>query len=255
MGRLDGKVALISGAAGGQGEAETRLFLEEGARVAFGDVQPGACAAVAADLGEAALGLDLDVRTEESWQASVEATLEAFGQIDVLINNAGIVRPGTVESLPIDMYRDIVDVNQHGVFFGMRAVVPAMREAGGGSIVNISSDAGLLGVHGVFGYSATKWAVRGMTKTAAIELAPYGIRVNSVHPGLTDTPMTRFGDILDAEKNPVLASQPIPRAARADEIAKLVLFLASDESSYSTGSEFVADGGRSAGYAPGGERL
>lgn len=248
MGRLDGKVALISGGARGQGEAEARLFAAEGAQVVLADVLDEAGAKVASEIGAAARFVHLDVTDEAQWQAAVAETVDAFGSLSVLINNAGIVRTGFLEGHDLEDYRAVVEINQVGVFLGMKSVIAAMREAGGGSIVNISSNAGLEGVEGVIGYVASKWAVRGMTKTAAIELGQYGIRVNSVHPGGVDTPMLG-GETLGhmAATNP-FRDQPIPRISQPEEIARLVLFLASDESSYSTGSEFVADGGRMAGH-------
>jgi len=248
MERLAGKVALISGGARGQGEAEARLFAAEGAKVVIADVLDEAGEKVASEIGAAARYAHLDVTREEDWARVVAESVEAFGRLDVLINNAGIVRTGMIEQQSLEDYMAVVNVNQVGVFLGIRAAIDAMRTSGGGSIVNISSNAGLEGVEGVVGYVASKWAVRGMTKTAAIELGQYGIRVNSVHPGGVDTPMLG-GDELGhmAEASP-FDSQPIPRISQPEEIARLVLFLASDESSYSTGSEFVADGGRMAGH-------
>jgi len=248
MSRLAGRVALISGGARGQGEAEARLFAREGAKVMIADVLDEAGQKVASEIGEDARYAHVDVTREEDWARVVAETVSAFGRLDILINNAGIVRTGYLEQHSLEDYMAVVQVNQVGVFLGMRAVVSAMREAGGGSIVNISSNAGLEGVEGVVGYVASKWAVRGMTKTAAIELGQYGIRVNSVHPGGVDTPMLG-GDALGhmAASDP-FRDQPIPRISQPEEIARLVLFLASDESSYSTGAEFVADGGRMAGH-------
>jgi 3alpha(or 20beta)-hydroxysteroid dehydrogenase len=248
MKRLEGKVALISGGAGGQGEAEAKLFVEEGARVVLADVASDACEKIAAGLGDAAIGIRLDVTDENGWQAAVSTALDRFGRLDVLVNNAGIVRTGLLEGTSLEDYMAVIQVNQVGVFLGMRAVVAAMRDAGGGSIVNISSNAGLEGVEGVIGYVASKWAVRGMTKTAALELGEYGIRVNSVHPGGVDTPMINGPEFEGVDQDEVFGSQPIPRVGQPEEIARLVLFLASDESSFSTGSEFVADGGRMAGH-------
>lgn len=247
MGRLNGKVALISGAARGQGEAEARRFVAEGARVVLGDVLEPECRAVVESLGEAARGLRLDVTQEEDWARAVATAQGAFGRLDVLVNNAGIVRTGFLEETSLADYRAVIDVNQVGTFLGMRAVVPAMRESGGGSIINISSNAGIEGVQGVIGYVASKWAIRGMTKTAALELGRYGIRVNSVHPGGVATPMIGADDFDSVDQDAVWSAQPIPRVGQPEEIANLVLFLASDESSYSTGSEFVADGGGLAG--------
>ena len=213
-----------------------------------GDVLEKDCAQVAAELGEAGRAVPLDVTSEASWERAVEETLQAFGRLDVLVNNAGIVRAGDLEHTSLDDYMAVVQVNQVGVFLGMRAVVSAMRDAGGGSIINISSNAGMEGVQGVIGYVASKWAVRGMTKTAAMELGRHGIRVNSVHPGGVDTPMINSGDFDDIDQDAVFGAQPIPRVGQPEEIARLVLFLASDESSFSTGSEFIADGGRLAGH-------
>ncbi len=248
MGRLAGKVALITGGARGQGEAEARLFCAEGGRVMIADVLDEAGLALAAELGEPARYVSLDVTREADWERAVAETLRASGRLDVLVNNAGIVRTGYLEQHSLADYMAVVNVNQVGVFLGMRAVVAAMRDSGGGSIVNISSNAGLEGVEGVIGYAASKWAVRGMTKSAALELGRWGIRVNSVHPGGVDTPMLGGAELGHmAAKNP-FADQPIPRIGRPEEIARLVLFLASDESSYSTGSEFTADGGRMAGH-------
>ena len=247
-GRLEGRVALISGGARGQGEAEARLFASEGAKVMLADVLDEAGRKVASEIGDAAAYVHLDVTKEDEWAAAVQATVQAFGKLDILVNNAGIVLASKIENTSLDDYRKVIEVNQVGVFLGMRAAIAPMREAGGGSIINISSNAGLEGVEGVISYVSSKWAVRGMTKTAAIELGQYGIRVNSVHPGGVDTPMLGSSDFDNVDKNAAWASQPIQRIGRPEEIARMVLFLASDESSYSTGAEFVADGGRTAGH-------
>lgn len=248
MQRLDGKVALISGGARGQGAAEARLFVAEGARVVLGDVLESECEALAKELGDGARAISLDVTSETSWSEGVRVATKEFGRLDILVNNAGIVRTGLLENMSLEDYMAVVEVNQVGTFLGMRAVVSAMRESGGGSIVNISSNAGLEGVEGVMGYVASKWAVRGMTKAAALELGVHGIRVNSVHPGGVDTPMINGAEFAGVDQSATYATQPIPRVGQPEEIARLVLFLASDESSYSTGSEFVADGGRMAGH-------
>ena len=252
MGRLDGKVALITGGSRGQGAAEAALFVAEGGRVVLADVRDEQGEALAAELGEAAVYQHLDVRSEADWEAAVATAVERFGRLDILINNAGIVHAQPLEEMSRETYMDVIEVNQVGVFLGMRAVTPAMRDSGGGSIVNISSNAGLEGVSGVIGYVASKWAVRGMTKTAALELGQYGIRVNSVHPGGVDTPMLEQDDFEVVDQNAVFAAQPIPRIGQPEEIAKMVLFLASDDSSYSTGAEFLADGGMMAGHASSG---
>ncbi len=255
MGRLDGKVALISGAARGMGAAEARLFAEEGAMVAVCDVIDGA--AIAEEIGASAIYRRLDVTNEEDWTTAVEATVNAFGRLDVLVNNAGIALAAPLHEMTLESYRRVIDVNQVGVFLGMRAVVEPMTSAGAGSILNISSIDGMVGMNGVLGYVASKWAVRGMTKAAAMELGPRGIRVNSVHPGFI---LTQLG--IEDGTDPAIIQNligehatrlaPLGRPGEIGEIAQLALFLASDESSYCTGSEFVADGGLIAGYpAPG----
>ena len=249
MGRLDGKVALISGGSRGQGEAEARLFVAEGARVVIGDVRDELGEKLAAELGAAARFQHLDVTDEREWNSIADFATREFGQLNVLINNAGIVtRPTPLEETPLEDFQRVVQVNQIGVFLGMKACVPALRRAGGGSIVNISSNAGLEGVEGVIAYVSSKFAVRGMTKTAAIELGRDGIRVNSVHPGGVDTPMLSDGKFSEIDRGATWAEMPLQRISQPEEIARLVLFLASDESSYSTGSEFVADGGMTAGH-------
>jgi 3alpha(or 20beta)-hydroxysteroid dehydrogenase len=252
MGRLDGKVAVISGAARGQGEAEARLFAEEGARVVLGDVLDEVGEVVAKELGDAAKYVHLDVRDEASWQAAVGLAESEFGPVSVLVNNAGIFRVSALVDTPVEQFREVVEVNQLGPFLGMKAVVPSMVKAGGGSIVNISSTNGLSGFPHTVSYTATKWAVRGMTRTAAMELGPLGIRVNSIHPGGVDTDMIRPENLgsLAATPNALddrFSDLPLRRVGQPIEIARLALFLASDESSYSTGSEFVADGGMLAG--------
>ena len=248
MQRLDGKVALITGGARGQGEAEARLFAAEGAKVVVADVLDEEGSKVAAEIGDAALYRHLDVTREDEWSAAVDDATSHFGRLDVLVNNAGILRTGPLETTSLEDYMDVIRVNQVGTFLGMRAVVPALRAAGGGSIVNISSNAGMEGVEHVIAYVASKWAVRGMTKTAALELGQDGIRVNSVHPGGVDTPMLAGPEAEVFDQDAAFASQPLPRISQPVEIARLVLFLASDESSFCTGSEFSADGGRMAGH-------
>ena len=250
MGRLDGKVALITGGARGQGEAEARLFASEGARVVLTDVLDDDGARVAHDIGGHARYEHLDVGDDVEWSRVVDAVLQAFGRLDVLVNNAGILRHHPIEEHPLDDYLDVVRVNQVGCFLGMRAVVPAMRTAGGGSIVNTASVAGLVGNAGLVAYTATKFAVRGMTKVAAVELGRYGIRVNSIHPGGVDTAMVRTGVFGERDPSTAYSYLPLGRIGRVEEVAAMALFLASDESSYSTGSEFVLDGGSTAG-APG----
>jgi 3alpha(or 20beta)-hydroxysteroid dehydrogenase len=238
--RLEGKVAIISGGARGQGECEARRFVAEGARVVVADVLDGEGETVTRSLGDAATYAHLDVTRAADWAATVDACLAAFGDPTVLVNNAGILGLTPIRGGTEAEFRRILDVNLVGAFLGVQAVAEAMIAAGGGSIVNVSSVAGLRGAPGMSAYSASKFGLRGLTKTAAVELAPFGIRVNSVHPGGVATPMLAGVD------DSGFADRPIPRKATAEEIANLVLFLASDESSFSTGSEFVADGGATA---------
>ena len=238
-GRLEGKVALISGASKGQGEAEARLFLAEGAAVVLGDVLDAEGEAVVASLGDRAHYVHLDVSNEDDWQQAVRTTSDTFGGLDVLINNAGIIRIGMMADVSLDEYMSVINVNQVGCWLGMKSASAVMRS--GGSIINISSMNGVMPGAGIMSYVASKFAIRGMTKAAALELGPKGIRVNSIHPGAILTDMARAG-LAGIPGNP-LAKLPIPRIGEPEEVARLALFLASDESSYSTGSEFVIDGG------------
>lgn len=246
MGRLEGKVALITGAARGQGAAEARLFAAEGAKVYVTDVLDAEGEATAADIGEHAVYHRLDVTDEEAWLMLRDEVLDREGRIDVLVNNAGIFRVMPTALTSESEYRQIIDINQVGTFLGMKTMIPPMVDAQSGSIVNISSVAGLQGAAGTLAYAASKWAVRGMTKVVAKEVAPFGVRVNSVHPGIIDTPMmaeaSPEGSLLDR----VVRGIPMGHVAQAEDVATLVLFLASDESRYSTGAEFVVDGGMTA---------
>jgi len=249
--RLDGKVAIITGGARGQGAAAARRFVEEGARVTIADIRDELGKELADELGDAALYQHLDVTSEEDWTAAVEATRSAFGRVNVLVNNAGILKFGSIVDTPLADYELLVRVNQTGTFLGMRAVVPAMTEAGGGSIINVSSVEGLAGSPYLTAYAATKFAVRGMTKCAALELGKDNIRVNSVHPGAIDTDMASDamgGVTIDMAKVGKRVAG-LRRVGKPTEIADLQVFLASDESSYSTGAEFVADGGASATHS------
>jgi 3alpha(or 20beta)-hydroxysteroid dehydrogenase len=243
MARFDNKVILISGGARGQGAAEVRLLVSEGAKVVIGDVLEAEGRELAGELGPAAVFLRQDVTEEADWAKAVEAALE-LGGLHGLVNNAGIFVPMQVLETDAALFERHMRVNQLGCFLGMKAVAGPMQRSGGGSIVNISSVAGLRGSPGAIAYSATKWALRGMTKAAAIDFAPRGIRVNSVHPGPIDTEMIR---IRTPEQNRErLQAVPMKRMGTAEEVAKLVLFLLSDESSYITGAEIAVDGGASA---------
>lgn len=243
MGRLDGKIAIITGAARGQGAAEARLFAAEGARVVLADVLDDEGEAVAAEIGDAAVYTHLDVTDEPQWQAAVALAEDRFGPVTVLVNNAGILLFQPLDKTDLADFDRVMRVNVQGVFLGMKSVTPSMTTAGGGSIVNISSTAGLQGLPHLGAYVASKWAVRGLTKTAAIDLGHKNIRVNSVHPGGIDTPMVA-GTSGDA---PFYKRLPVPRMGSADEAARAVLFLASDEASYIAGAELAVDGGATCG--------
>ena len=239
MGRLAGRVALVTGAASprGQGAAEARLLAREGAAVILADVADEEGERTTAAIGPAATYRHLDVTNEEEWAEIATWILERHGRIDVLVNNAGIWLSKPLEDTTLADYRRVIDINQVGVFLGMRAVVRAMRAAGRGSIVNISSLAGLRGAQVPLAYAASKWAVRGMSRQAAAELAPHGIRVNAVFPGYVDTGM------IDAGHQEIAQRVPLGRRlATPDEVAEVVVFLASDESSYMSGAELVVDG-------------
>jgi 3alpha(or 20beta)-hydroxysteroid dehydrogenase len=239
VGRLDGRVALITGAASprGQGAAEARLFVAEGASVVLADVSDEEGGATAESIGERVAYRRLDVTSEAGWTDAVAWTLERFGRLDVLVNNAGIWFGKGLDETTLDDYRRVVEINQVGTFLGLRAVVPAMKAAASGSIVNISSLAGLRGTNMPLAYAATKWAVRGMSRAAAAELAPHGIRVNAVFPGYVDTGM------IDAGHEEIAQRVPLGRRlASPEEIATTVAFLASDDARYVTGAELVVDG-------------
>jgi 3alpha(or 20beta)-hydroxysteroid dehydrogenase len=244
MGRLDGKVALITGGARGMGKSHVRHFVAEGARVVFGDVLDDKGAHVAAQLGEESCRyIHHDVTSEEDWSAAVALATGAFGRLDVLVNNAGILTFATISDMTLEAFRRVLDVNAVGCWLGMKAVIGPMKEGSGGSIVNISSVEGFTGAAGLSAYSASKFAIRGMTKAAAQELGQFGIRVNSVHPGGVLTRMVLDQADSGRDGGNFLGSLPLARFAEPAEVSRLVTYLASDESSYSTGSEFVVDGG------------
>jgi 3alpha(or 20beta)-hydroxysteroid dehydrogenase len=240
MARFDGKVVLISGGARGQGAAEARMLVAEGAKVVIGDVRTDEGKKLAAELGNRATFMRHDVTSETEW-GEVVAAAESFGGLHGFVNNAGIFIPKTLLETDAELFERHMRINQFGCFLGMKAVAPAMERSGGGSIVNISSVAGLRGSPGAFAYSATKWALRGMTKAAAVDLAPRKIRVNSVHPGPIDTDMIKIrGDEVNRQR---VEQVPMKRMGTAEEVAKLVLWLLSDESAYVTGAEISIDGG------------
>jgi 3alpha(or 20beta)-hydroxysteroid dehydrogenase len=239
MGRVDGKVAVVSGGARGMGASHVRRLVHEGARVVAGDILDDEGKALAEELGDTARFVHLDVTQPEQWEAAVGAAVDEFGRLDVLVNNAGVVSGGLLQNTDLADWRRVIDVNLTGTFLGVRAAVAPMTAAGGGSIINVSSVEGLSGTAWVHSYVASKFGVRGLTKSAAIELAPQRIRVNSIHPGFIRTPMTEGvpEDFLTI---------PLGRGADPGEVSNFVLFLASDESGYATGAEFVIDGGLTA---------
>lgn len=248
MGRLSGKVAIITGAARGMGEATARLFAAEGAKVVLGDVMVEEGEAVAKDIGADALFQKLDVSSDEDWASIVSTTIDKFGTVDVLINNAGLVHFTPVEHLSAEDAQRILGVNTIGPMLGAKHVAPTMKAAGKGSIVNISSVDGLRGCNGLTVYTASKWAVRGLTKSLAYELGTSGIRVNSVHPGGVNTPMGNARGLPADQLSHAFCRVPLQRIGEPDEIANASLFLASDEASYVTGAELAVDGGWGAGY-------
>lgn len=247
MQRLAGKVAIITGGAKGMGEATARLFVEHGAKVVIGDILEAEGQALADELGEAAVFSKMDVTSEEDWGSAVAAA-QAMGPLNVLVNNAAIVHMASITDTTPEDFMRVVQINQLGSFLGVRAVIDPMKAAGSGSIINVSSVDGLHSCSGLAAYSSSKWAVRGLTKAAAIELGQYGIRVNSVHPGGIFTEMGGKGLISEEDINASIYKDfPIPRVGQPEEVAYVTLFLATDEATYSTGSEFVADGGWFAG--------
>lgn len=247
---LEGKVAMVTGGARGMGAAEVRRLHDAGASVVAADILDDDGKALADELGDRVRYIHLDVTSEEAWIAAVEQVERELGKLDVLVNNAGILKFNAVADTPLEEFRQVLEVNLIGTFLGMKAAIPAMKRAGGGSIVNISSTEGLAGTVFCGAYTASKFGVRGLTKVAAIEYGADKIRVNSVHPGGIDTPMTRA--VMDEEGRKYVGKKVagLKRMGTADEVAGVVLFLAGDDSSYCTGAEFVVDGGvtASAGF-------
>jgi cyclopentanol dehydrogenase len=247
MGRLDGKVALISGAARGQGEAEARMFAAEGASVVLGDIRGELGEQVVGEIaaaGGTALFTPLDVSQEADWARAVELAESTYGKLDILVNNAAIIGLEGIMDTSIELWNRVLAVNQTGTFLGMRAAIPALRRAGGGSIVNISSVLATMGSGNSASYTASKGAVTALTRTVSIELASENIRVNAVHPGGVETPMAVecLGDDVEARRA-LIATHPMGRIGEPEEIAAGVLFLASDEASFVTGATLVIDGG------------
>ena len=242
--RLEGKVALVTGGASGMGRSEATIFAREGARVVVADILEAEGKEVAKAIGDAARFVKLDVTNEEEWQTAVAATEREFGKLDILVNNAGISGTYTSDLTSTEAWDRVMGINAKGVFFGMKYAVPAMQRARGGAIVNISSISGFAGQHGVhMAYNASKGAVRIMTKTAAVQWAADNIRVNSVHPGFMPAMRTSVGSANPEWRAKVLKAVPMKREGRVEEVAHAVLFLASDEASYITGTELVVDGG------------
>ena len=246
MGRVEGKVALVTGAAMGMGKAHAQVLAREGAKVVVTDIAQKEGRAVVEAIkqeGGEAIFLPLDVTSEGEWKAVVDKAIGEYGKVDVLVNNAGILIYKSIQDTSADEFDSVLAVNLRGVFLGCKAILPAMKKAGGGSIINISSMYGMIGVANASAYQASKGGVRLITKSVAVEYADHNIRSNSVHPGLIETPMTAaISDDPELEKH-ILGPTILKRAGKAEEVAKVVLFLASDESSYVDGAEFVVDGG------------
>ena len=242
MGRLTGKVAIITGAAQGMGAEHARAFIKEGAKVAITDINEEGAKKLAEELGENAVAFKHDVSSPEDWKIEVKKTEELFGPVNVLVNNAGVGIYKPLEDLTVEDFELTFRIDELGVFLGMKSVLPSMKKLKAGSIINISSVSGLFGAPTGVAYNAAKHAVTGMTKGAAADLGPYGIRVNSVHPGVIDTPLAAQSDVADYV-NEVAKDVPLRRPGRPEEVSQMVVFLASDESSYSTGAQFIVDGG------------
>lgn len=249
MGRLQNKVAIITGAGGGQGKAEALLFAKEGAKVVVTDVQEDKVKETVSEIkinGGAAIGFYHNVASEENWIQVINETIDNFGKIDILVNNAGITSDTIIHETTIEKWNQVIEVNVTGVFLGMKHVIPKMVTNRGGSIINISSIAGLTGSSGASAYTASKGAVRMLTKASAIDYAKDNIRVNSVHPGYIETPMTEAYFADEKMRGWFESKTPLPRLGKSDDVAQGVLYLASDESSFVTGIELPIDGGHTA---------
>lgn len=248
MSRLKDKYAIITGAAQGQGAAIARAFVSEGARVVLADVADDAGAALADELGDAAHFSHLDVADPAAWERLVAEAEQLGGPVNVLVNNAGVLRFGEVDTMDLKDFDLLLDVNLRGCFYGMRAVSPSMKQHRQGSIINCSSVEGLAGMASLTAYTGTKFAIRGMTKAAAVELGAYNVRVNSVHPGMINTPMTQVHGG-DAAMQWGATRVPLERVGTPEDIAPLYVYLAGDESGYTTGGEFAVDGGVTATHS------
>ena len=248
MNRFSNRTVIVTGGARGMGASHVRGFVAEGANVVIADVLEQEGWTLASELGDHANFYRLDVTSERGWAATLAAAEDIFGPVSVLVNSAGIVRFGPIAETEPAAWRQVIDINLTGMYLGIRAVLPSMRKAGGGAIVNISSTEGMRGNFGIGAYVASKWGARGLTKTAALELGRDNIRVNSIHPGVIRTPM--IAGPAAAAFEALVSDLAIPRVGEPDEITRLVLFVASDEASFSTGSEFIADGGLLLGPVP-----
>jgi 3alpha(or 20beta)-hydroxysteroid dehydrogenase len=253
MGQLDGKVAIITGGARGMGKAHVKRFVAEGAKVVFGDLLEEEGVKLAAELGDDVRFMRMDVTKPEDWDAVVQLATGTFGKLDVLVNNAGIIKHKDTEDMSLEEFQLILNVNLVGQWLGVKAVTAAMKAAGGGSIVNISSTEGFVGAAGMTAYAASKFGVRGMTKCAARELGAFGIRVNTIHPGAILTAMVMDPEVVAATAGTADAfmnALPLNRMGKAREVSGAVVYLASDDASYCTGTEILVDGGMltGAGY-------
>lgn len=242
MARVSGKVALVTGAARGMGAEHARLLVEEGAQVVLADILDDLGQQLADELGENARYIHLDVRNSEDWDAAVATAVSTFGGLSVLVNNAAVAEFASVEDTTIELWERILEVNLTGTFRGMQAALPALKRSKSSSIVNISSTAAFVGYESLGAYNASKWGIRGLTKSVALDMAKFGVRVNSVHPGVIKTPLSE-----GLSETP--AHVAMHRMGRSREVSYMVLFLASDESSYCTGAEYLVDGGEIAGLS------